>query len=601
MPPGTERSPDEVALTVLVVVPLLIISLICLVLEIVAIDLVGIGIILVLSLTGILSPGEAVAGFSSRAVITVGSLFIVGEGILRTGAVGFLARKLIDLSRGNFQAILFLTLISVGAVSAFLNNTPVVIVFIPILLGIASEQNIMPSKIMIPLSYASMLGGTCTLIGTSTNILVSTVAEEHGHDPISMFELTPVALFLFVAGVLYLMTLGRRLLPEHRTLTSQAGGRGLREFVTEVEVLWGSDAVGKSPKEVFGPRGPSILAIVRGEEMVWPPFKDMVVREGDLFILQGNLNEIANLERKEGVRILPGLLDGHFRFEPKTMSFVELVVPPDSSCLGLRVRDLGLRKRADLVPIALMRGGRHIRAKVSDLVVRPGDVLLAFGSQEGIHEISEGRDFLLMEGIHETFVNRRRAPLAVGILGMVMIGLSSGLIPMEVASLGGAFLMILTGCLTPIQAYRSVNWPILVLVAGTLALGQALEVTGTAARIAEPLVFVGESWGPWVALATLYLVTSVVTAILSNNATAVLLVPIALSLAAALGVNPRPFLIAVALAASASFATPLGYQTNLLVYGPGGYRFGDFFRIGAPLTLLLWVVASILIPIIWTF
>jgi len=248
-----------------------------------------------------------------------------------------------------------------------------------------------------------------------------------------------------------------------------------------------------------------------------------------------------------------------------------------------------------------MRGGRHIRAKVSDLVVRPGDVLLAFGSQEGIHEISEGRDFLLMEGIHETFVNRRRAPLAVGILGMVMIGLSSGLIPMEVASLGGAFLMILTGCLTPIQAYRSVNWPILVLVAGTLALGQALEVTGTAARIAEPLVFVGKSWGPWVALATLYLVTSVVTAILSNNATAVLLVPIALSLAAALGVNPRPFLIAVALAASASFATPLGYQTNLLVYGPGGYRFGDFFRIGAPLTLLLWVVASILIPIIWTF
>lgn len=585
----------------MIVVPLLVVCILLLVFEVLSIDLVGIAIILVLSASGVLSPGDAVAGFSSRAVLTVGSLFIVGEGILRTGAVGFLARRLIDLSKGNFKAILFLTIVSVGAVSMFLNNTPVVIVFIPLLLGIASEQHIFPSKILIPLSYASILGGSCTLIGTSTNILVSTMAEAHGHPPIAMFELTSVGVVLFLVGAVYLMTVGRKLLPEHRTLTTQAPGGSLREFVTEVEVLWGSEAVGRGVREIFTPGGPIVLALVRGEEMIWPPFKDVKVQEGDLYILQGNVNDIAALEGREGVRVLPGLLDGSFKFEPKSMSFVELVVPPDSVCVGSRVRDLGLRRKADLVPIALMRGGRHIRAKVSDLVIRPGDVLLAFGSEEGVREVSEGRDFLLMEGIHETFVNRRRARVAVSILGLVMFGLSTGLVPMEVAALGGAFLMIVTGCLTPAQAYRSVNWPILILVAGTLALGQALEVTGTAGRIAGPLVWVGETWGPWAALSALYLATSIVTAVLTNNATAVLLVPIALNIASALGVDARPFLITIAFAASAAFATPLGYQTNLLVYGPGGYRFGDFVKVGAPLTILLWAVASMLIPVVWGF
>ncbi|MBN1827339.1 MAG: hypothetical protein JW958_13855 [Candidatus Eisenbacteria bacterium] len=583
----------------IVVITLLIVAFLALVFELLTIDLVGIGILLVLALTGILSPGDAVAGFSSRAVITVGSLFIVGEGILRTGAVGFVARRIIDLSRGNATAILLLTILSVGAVSAFLNNTPVVIVFIPILLGIASEQHIFPSKLLMPLSYASMLGGSCTLIGTSTTILVSTLAETHGQPPIAMFEMTKAGILLFLIGGIYLLTLGRHLLPEHHTLTTTRDP--VREFVTEIEILWGSQAAGKPVLDVFGKTGPTVLALVRDEEMIWPPFKDRTVQEGDLFILQGNINDIAEVESREGVRILPGLLDGRARFEPKSMSFVELVVPPDSGFVSRRVRDLGLRRRADLVPIAIMRGGRHIRKRVSEMVIRPGDVILAFGGKESVEEISDTRDFLLMEGIHELFINRKRAPIAISILLVVMLALSTGVVPMEVASLGGAFLMLLTGCLTPGQAYRSVNWPILILIAGTLALGQALEITGTAARIAEPLVRVGEMYGARAALSTLFLVTSLVTALLSNNATAVFFVPIAISMAASLGVDARPFLITVAYAASASFATPLGYQTNLLVYGPGGYSFRDFLRVGGPLTILIWAIGSLLIPLFWPF
>lgn len=585
----------------LIVIALLVAALFVLVLDLLSIDVVGISLVLVLGLTGVLSPEDAVAGFASRAVLTVASLFIVSEGILRTGAVGFLARRMIRLSHGDFRKLLLLTIVTVGIFSMFLNNTPIVIMFLPILLGIASEEHLYPSKILIPLSYATMLGGTCTLIGTSTNILVSTMAEAHGHPPIGMFELTPLGLILFAVGTLYMVTIGTRLLPEHRTLTTQAPGGSLREFVTEVEVLWGSSAVGKGVREVFPQGGPLVLALVRGEEMIWPPFQGIAISEGDLFILQGTVNDLATMERQEGLRILPGLADKRLRFEPKTMSFVELVVRADSSCIGCRVRDLGLRSRADLVPMAIMRGGRHIRAKISDLVLRPGDVLLAFGSELGVREIGEGRDFLLMEGIHETFVNRRLAPIAAGILAVLMIALSSGRIPMELAAMGGAVLMILTGCLNTSQAYRAVSWPILVLIAGTLALGRAIEVTGTSGLIAGPLVWVGEHWGAWAAVSALYLTSSIVTSALSNNATAVLLVPIATTIASSLGVDVRPFIIAIAYSASAAFATPIGYQTNLIVYGPGGYRFGDFMRIGAPLTLLLWVVASLLIPSFWKF
>ncbi len=585
----------------IVVLALLVISITLLVTEMLTIDMVGIGIILVLASFGVLSPHEAVAGFSSRAVITVGALFIVGEGILRTGAVGFIARRLVDSSGGSSKSILALTVVFVGIVSAFLNNTPVVIVFIPLLLGVASEHNIFPSKILIPLSYASILGGSCTLIGTSTNILVSTAAESHGLPPIGMFELSGVGIVLFIVGGLYIVTIGQRLLPQHHTLTTDAPGGKLREFVTEVEVLRGSKLVGKNIEREFAEAGLRPLAVVRGEQMHWPPFGDIRILMNDVLILQGTVNEIAGLEVEEKVRVLPDCIDDTLRFEPKSMSFVELVVPPGSDASGRQIVELGLRRRARIVPVAVMRRGRHIRGKISQLALRPGDVLLAFGEDEGVAEIARSGEFLLMEGIHESFINRKKAPIALSILGFVMLGLSSGFVSMEVAALCGAFFMILTGCLRPKQAYDAINWPILLLVAGTLALGQALESTGAAALIAKPLVTIGQSFGPWVALSALYLATSILTAVLSNNATAVLLVPIALSIAETLGVNSRPFIITVAFAASAAFATPLGYQTNLLVYGPGGYRFGDFFRVGAPLTLLLWIVASVLIPIVWKF
>ncbi len=580
---------------------LTLVALYVLVREKLPMDLVGIGIIVVLAVSGVLDPGQAVSGFANRAVITVGALFIVGEGILKTGAVSFIARRIIAASGGTTIGILILTTVFVGTVSMFLNNTPVVIVFIPLLLGIASEKRIFPSKILIPLSYASILGGSCTLIGTSTNILVSTASESHGMPPIAMFELMKLGLILFAIGGVYLATIGQRLLPERHSLTTDAPGGKIREFVTEVEVLAGSPKIGTSIADVFGQAGARPLSIIRGEEMYWPPFDEHVIHEGDVLILQGSLNTIAELETRQGIRILPDIKDETLRFEPKTMSFVELVVSPNSGLLRSPVSSIGLRDKADLVPIAIMRHGRHIRGKISNIRLEPGDVLLAFGSEAGIREVARGGDFLLMEGIHEAYVNRAKAPIAGLILLGVMITLSTGMIPMEIAGLAGAFLMILTGCLKAKQAYEAINWPILLLVAGTLALGEALEITGAAALIGQPLVAVGMAFGPWIALSALYLATSIVTAVLSNNATAVLLVPVALAIANALGVDSRPFVITIAFAASAAFATPLGYQTNLLVYGPGGYRFSDFLKVGGPLTLILWVVASLLIPVFWKF
>lgn len=580
---------------------LTVVALYLLVREKLPMDLVGIGIIVTLAIAGVLDPVTAVSGFANRAVITVGALFIVGEGILKTGAVSFLARRMIDASRGTTLGILVLMTVFVGTVSMFLNNTPVVIVFIPLLLGIASEKRIFPSKILIPLSYASILGGSCTLIGTSTNILVSTASESHGMPPIAMFELMKLGLILFAIGGIYLATIGQRLLPERHSLTTDAPGGKIREFVTEVEVLADSPKIGTSIGDVFGEAGARPLSIIRGEEMYWPPFDEHVIHEGDVLILQGSLNTIAELETREGIRILPDIKDETLRFEPKTMSFVELVVSPNSGLVRSPVADIGLRDKADLVPIAIMRHGRHIRGKISNIRLEPGDVLLAFGSENGIREVARGGDFLLMEGIHEAYVNRAKAPIAGLIMLGVMIALSTGMLPMEIAGLAGALLMIMTGCLKAKQAYEAINWPILLLVAGMLALGEALEITGAAALLGQPLVAVGVAFGPWIALSALYLATSIVTAVISNNATAVILVPVALAIANALGVDSRPFIITIAFAASAAFATPLGYQTNLLVYGPGGYRFSDFLKVGAPLTLILWAVASLLIPVFWKF
>ncbi len=343
-----------------------------------------------------------------------------------------------------------------------------------------------------------------------------------------------------------------------------------------------------------------VLVLIRGEEMLWPPLREKKIREGDILLIKGSVNSIAGLDRLQGVELLPELMEGKVAFDPRTMTFVELLVPPGSPVVGRQVRELRLHRRAGLVVVAVMRKGRHLREKVSRLTLQPGDVLLAFGDARSIGEARRMEEFVLTEDVQELVVNKRKAPLAFLVLAAMVGSIALGVLPAAVAALAGATAMVLGGCLNSAQAYKAVNWRILFLLVGALALGRSLEVSGLAEGLARLLV---ENTGgrPLLVVAGLYLASVVLTELLTHGAVAVLMTPVALTAAAGLEMGHRPFIMAVLFACSASFLTPVGFQTNTLVYGMGGYKFRDFFLVGLPLQVLCFLLTLCLVPLVWPF
>ena len=585
-----------------------LVVLVLFVTEIVAIDLIAISIPIVLVIVdaatpmNLLTPEEAIAGFANPAVITIAMMFVLSAGLIRTGAVNGIGRGILHASSGNQTLALFYTMIVVSALSAFVNNTPIVVIFLPIILQLARQFEVSPSKLLIPLSFASIFGGTCTLIGTSTNLVVDAVYKDHGYtDGLGMFEFAKVGIPLGLIGIVYLLVIGRWLLPSRATITA-AGGDNFKEYVTEVQILAGSPLIGEKFAETFiaKAKGVRTLEVIRGEEILWPPLDGVVLAEGDLLLVKGDVNELLGLGEKDGLEIAPELANNELLVSPRETTLAELVVSPNSRMIGQRVRDVGFHKVHDVAVIAVQRRGVHLRRKVSELVLRFGDILLVQGTVEAMQGLRHGNDFLLLEGVADSIVRPQKAPIALAILVGIIAIVTTGALDIMTLSMAGAVLMIATGCVPLREAYRSVALQVLVVIAGTLALGKAMETTQTA----EVIVDVVGSWlqplGAAGALSAVYFITMVLTSLISNTAAAVLMVPIALSMAASFGVSdPRAFVFAVAFGASACFATPLGYQTNLLVYGPGGYRFADFVRVGLPINLLFWAVVTFLIPVFW--
>ncbi|MBN1418617.1 MAG: SLC13 family permease [Planctomycetes bacterium] len=578
-------------------------SLVAFAFELLPMDIVAIGIVVSLIVTGVLPADQAVAGFGDRAVVAVGALLVISEGVLRTGALESLARRFATFGRIRPAFAFPLALAVVIVASAFLNNTPVVVLFLPVLLGLAREFRIFPSRVLIPLSYAAILGGTCTLIGTSTNIVASSIAERTGAPPIGMFELTPFGAIFAALGFLYLGLAYPKLLPDRKLVTTFLGPEGGREFVTEVEVKPESSLAGKriADTALGKPGDLRAIQILRGEDVIWPPFGDEMVRAGDLVILRGAPNAILSLTATEGIRVLPEIAEGTLRFDRKRMRLLEIVVPPDSRWIGRPVRNVRFAKRFGVTVVAIFRHAHHIREKIAEVELRPTDILLAFSDEARIADLRESEEFVLLEGVHDLALNRAKAPLALAILAGVVAAIATGAVPLAGGALGGALLMVLAGCLTPREAYARVNWSILIAMGGTLALAAAYTRTGLADSIAREIVGIALPLGRTAVISSLYLLASVLTEIVSNVAAAALLIPIAVTAAplCGTGTDPRAFVLAVAFGASASFATPNGYNTNALVYGAGGYRYADFLRAGLPLKLIGWAAATALLPILW--
>ncbi|MAJ28332.1 hypothetical protein CBD41_02795 [bacterium TMED181] len=586
------------------VLALLVVALLLFASELIAVDIVAICLLLVLVVSGLLDIGPALAGFGHPAVVGVGALFIVSEGLLRTGALGFLSNRLLKWSGGNQGLLTILILIIVLVASAFLNNTPVVAMFIPVVLGTCLKTGVNPSKILIPLSYAAILGGTCTLIGTSTNILVSSIARESAGIELGMFDFTRLGGLLAIIGLIYLIFIGPKLVPERQTITSLAslgGDRRQREYVTEVQIL-GGDLVGsRFADTLLATSGKArILQVIRGESIIWPPLDDLVLQEGDALVISGTIEELMKIQEESGVASLAEIVsETQGTLQEKEAELAELLVLPNSRFMGQTLGSVELRRRYGLHVLAIQRHGMHMRSKISEHPLRTGDVLLIQGTPDSLERIRGEEGLVLMSGVEDVLVKKEKAPIAIGILCGVIILLATQALPMAAIALGGAVLMVLSGCISGTKAYESIQWRILVLIAGMLAMGQAMDQTGAAQWIAQQVTDLQGVFGaPGLVVVTL-IVAALLTEMISNAAVAAVLVPVALKIAAGLDVNPEPFIMAVAFGASLSFLTPVGYQTNTLVYGAGGYRFSDFARVGAPLVVILWAIAGWLIPVIW--
>ena len=591
-------------MTIWIVSLIIIVTLALLITEVIPIDLTAMGIMAALMVTGVLTPAEAVRGFANSAVITVGAMFIISRALVRTGVVGMIARKVIDHSRGNVKMATFLILLIVGGASAFINNTPVVVLFIPIILSLSCEFDFSPSKYLLPISYASILAGTCTLIGTSTNILVSDISAMHGYGKLGMFELTPLGVPIAVLGLAFLYFFSHHLMPSHATPTCDVQDGVNRKYLTEFLVPEGSPLINRNASELLDEKYPTVelFEIIRGYHIFYPDQGRIKVSAGDILFVKGSASDIVSLLNEGLVRLPDVAGNQEFPSADKDALIVELILAPQSSLLGNELYNTQILRDPAISVIALKRQKLHYTEQRIDHVrLRIGDIILIQCSEQKLNQIRATNDFIILEDVHEEIVHKRKARWAVPIFFGVVGAASFGVADIMVCAVAGSFLMLVTGCIQLRGAYRSLQGNVLMLIVGTIALGTAMEKSGAAKLYAETFLSLFQGLGPPYVLAGIMLLTSIGTHVLSNNATAVIVLPIAIATALALGVNPKPFIVGVCFGASACYATPMGYQTNLMVYGPGRYRFGDYLKMGMPLNILVLILGAMFIPTIWPF
>ncbi|TVP79146.1 MAG: TRAP transporter large permease subunit [Puniceicoccaceae bacterium] len=601
---------------ILFVFGLLIFAIISFIWERISADLTAMTVFGVLLFVSMLTNSEllptlerTLGVFGNSAPLTIAGMFIVSAALERTGAIELITGYLRKLVRLRYRGFLFVMILGVAAVSAFVNNTPVVIVLMPVILSLSRELGVASSKLLIPLSYASIFGGTCTLLGTSTNLLASGILVDSGHAPIGMFELASVGLPILTVGTVYLVVFGNKLLPHRETLTSILTDEERKEFITEAFIRSGSDWHGRTAKEsdLLKGRGIRLLEIVRHGIAVPGDPKEQKLRFGDRLVLACRPSGVAEAHSMKGITMQSELAEGLETIATDEGALVEGVVSPHASVSGMTLGEINFRQRFRMVVVAVHRKGTNQRERLSSLRLQPGDTLLMMGSTEAIDSLANSDDIIILDRPRVPARSlRMKMPIAIGVSAGIVTMATLNLVPIVAAVILGVAVILLTGCLKTKEAYSSVEWSILVIIFGMLALGQAMDSTGASLIIAGKMTgfvatFAPEHLQAVIMLALIYLLTSVFTEFLSNNAAVALMVPIALGIAATLGVDPRPFVVASCIAASASFATPIGYQTNTYVYGVGGYRFFDFTKVGLPLNLICFAVTVTVVPRVWDF
>jgi di/tricarboxylate transporter len=565
------------------------------------IDQVALAVPVVLLLGGVITPAEAVSGFSNPATITVAAMLILGLGLVKTGVIAAIARWALTAPLGRPQMRMAILCFVVALISPVLNNTAVVVVFLPVFVSLAYQEGEPPSRYLMPLSYAAILGGTVTLIGTSTNLVVYGIAQTHGLDDFSLFTIAPLGLVYLAVGMLYLFTVGRKLIPRRVGAADLSGKYQVRQFLAELAVEAGSEAIGRSLGELKWRElyGVSILGLGRGDRSVWAPGSDRRIVEGDILYAQGTPQQLLRLARREELSTPMRRAKSAVDFISENARLMEIMIGPHCSLAGHTLAEARFQQRHDATVLAIQRHGVTIRDKLETVKIGFGDLLLVHGQVAALDALGAEPGFVPLRMVEDPVSDRPRALVSVGILVGVVAAASAGILPIMTAALVGVVLMIFTRCVRVDELYTEMDWMVVFLLAGLLPLGIAMETTGAAAWIVAGLTAGLSDVTPTAAIAAVYVVTALLTAVMSNAATAVVVAPVALFMAAELGMNPYALLITVMFGASASFMTPMGYQTNVLIYGPGGYRFADFLKVGTPLTVILGILTTLLIPIFW--
>jgi len=565
------------------------------------VDLVALLVLVVIVVLGLIKPDQALSGFANPATATVAAMFVLSAGLARTGLVDWLGRSINKIAGRSPTQLLIILCLTIALISAFIVNTATVAIFIPVTIVLASTRNISSSRMLIPLSYASQFGGVCTIIGTSTNILVNSIAVSNGIRGFDLFEFAPLGLIMLAIGIIYLVVVSGWLLPKRKGEYQKLDKYRLVEYVIELRVTRRSSLINKTwgrskPKDL---KEIDLIKIIRDGKAMWRPLKT-TIREGDILLLYGNADRLIKMKENYALETTDA------RVRDKNMSsedykLIEALIPPRSVIEGRTLSGSNFNRRFGCTVLAVQRRGKVIRDRLSDIRFDGGDTLLLQCDGKEMKRILKSDDLIVTNELTDLHLRKNRSFIALGIMIAVVALAAFKVLPIMIAALVGAVAMVLTRCLSIDEAYKAIDWKVIFLLGGILPLGMALQQTGTASLLANSIMQPLVKLGPIYILAALYLITAVMTETMSNNAAAILLAPIALSIAAILGVSPRPFLIAITFAASTSFATPIGYQTNTMIYAPGGYRFLDYTKVGVPLNILFWIIAVLLIPIFWPF